>query len=263
MSQVRYWSFTVFNSVELKFDDSIMRYMIYGHEVCPTTGRHHLQGYVQFIKPQRLSNLQKIFGKDGHYEMSKGDPQSNIQYCKKDGNFLEFGEVSYCGKRNDLVSLYKLCKDQIPIRDIIENFPGQYIRYYKGIDKVYTMNVKDRDFKPHVEVHFGAAGSGKTKYVYDNFKDVYSKPNGMWWDGYNYNETVLIDDYDGYINFREFLQLLDRYPHQVPIKGGYMKFVSKNIIFTSNINPKFWYSMLDDVSKVAMFRRIDVVKEYK
>lgn len=172
--------------------------------------------------------------------------------------------VKYCEKENnDFQEIANMCKSKVPISEIKDKFPSKWATYSESILSLYDYYVEDRNFKPHVEIHFGLPGAGKTRYVYDNFKDVYSKPNYRRWDGYEYNDTVIIDNYDGYINFKEFLQVINRYPHRVPIKGGFRKFVSKNIIFTSNINPKFWYPFLDSKNTIAMFKYVDVIKEYK
>lgn len=71
---------------------------IAGHEVAPTTGTKHLQGYVEFPNARRLSNLKKSFPTEIHWEIAKGDRMSNIKYCSKEG--FAFGPLA--PKKSDI-----------------------------------------------------------------------------------------------------------------------------------------------------------------
>lgn len=64
---------------------------VVGLEICPKTLRKHLQGYAEFDKKCRpLVSMQKTW-KGAHCEKSKGNRNSNIKYCSKDGDFLMQG----------------------------------------------------------------------------------------------------------------------------------------------------------------------------
>ena len=54
-------------------------------------------------------------------------------------------------------------------------------------------------------------------------------------------ETVIIDDFYGWMPFDTLLRLTDRYPMLVDIKGGAVQFTAKRIIITSNEVPDNWY----------------------
>lgn len=73
------------------WNPEVMKYMIYGKEICPTTGRLHYQGYVELKSPSRVVACKKYF-KDNtiHLEKRKGTRDQAITYCKKDGDFLEY-----------------------------------------------------------------------------------------------------------------------------------------------------------------------------
>lgn len=58
------------------------RYIVYQIELCPTTGREHLQGFVQWEDKQRLSALKK-FHATAHWEKRRGTPYEAAHYCKK------------------------------------------------------------------------------------------------------------------------------------------------------------------------------------
>lgn len=62
---------------------------LYGREICPTTGRLHLQGFIHLKKAMRLTELKIPY--NPHLEHCKGSEESNIKYCSKDGNVWSFG----------------------------------------------------------------------------------------------------------------------------------------------------------------------------
>jgi hypothetical protein len=79
-----------------------------------------------------------------------------------------------------------------------------------------------------------------------------------WFDGYEGQKLVLFDDFDkGQISFRLLLRLLDRYPMQVPIKGGFVEWCPRVIYITSNLGPARWYPSED---YMVLHRRLDVVQ---
>lgn len=56
---------------------------IFGEEKCPSTGRLHLQGYINFKTKCRPLERFEIYG--AHWEKCKGTLQQNWVYCTKDG----------------------------------------------------------------------------------------------------------------------------------------------------------------------------------
>lgn len=81
----------------------------------------------------------------------------------------------------------------------------------------------------------------------------------QWFDGYNEQPIVIIDDYRGEYPVPMFLKLLDRYPMQVPIKGGFVNWSPKKIYITSNVEPRHWYNEVDGRSLAAISRRFTEV----
>jgi len=67
-----------------------IKYLCYGFEVAPKTGKVHVQGYLHTHNAIRLSTI-RSFLPGAHCEMCKGSPLENIEYCKKEGCFFEYG----------------------------------------------------------------------------------------------------------------------------------------------------------------------------
>lgn len=105
MSLAKHWCFTLNNYSENDVFDSLpseLSYLIFGRETS-ASGTPHLQGFCSFIKRKR--NPSSIFFNGrAHWEVCRNIPAS-IQYCKKEGDWVEFGTTSNeQGKRNDLES---------------------------------------------------------------------------------------------------------------------------------------------------------------
>lgn len=90
----RYWCFTLNNYTDDEYNrilnETRFDYVIIGKEV-GDLGTPHLQGYVRFPNAVRLATLKKIMPR-AHLEIAKGNAESNITYCSKEGNFEERGE---------------------------------------------------------------------------------------------------------------------------------------------------------------------------
>lgn len=62
---------------------------MYGREICPKTGRKHLQGFLHLKKQMRITELKLPM--NPHLEPCKGDEASNTKYCSKEGDYFKYG----------------------------------------------------------------------------------------------------------------------------------------------------------------------------
>lgn len=139
-------------------------------------------------------------------------------------------------------------------------------RYGKGIMRYRLLLRRDkRNKKTKVLVIHGAGGLGKSALIeyLVGTEEVFWKSQGdEWWDGYQNEPVVVLDDLDGtFFKFRYLLRLLDRYPFKVQTKGGMLEFNSKLIIITSNVSPEEWYPNCD--TKLVTRRIEEVVHVQK
>ena len=73
--------------------EEFTKYACFGHEIAPTTGTPHLQGFFSLKKRDRTSTLQKKFQKlgiDMALIYASGNAEQNRAYCSKadPDNFL-------------------------------------------------------------------------------------------------------------------------------------------------------------------------------
>ena len=120
------------------------------------------------------------------------------------------------------------------------NYQG--LRFAEGLKKYYETK---RNWKPTVIWYYGKPGTGKTHKAMDichqqtDEDNIYEQLNtGQWWEGYDGQEYVVIDDMRGdFMKFNEFIKLIDRYPYRVQTKGSTRQFLAKVIIITSPFPP--------------------------
>lgn len=120
-----------------------------------------------------------------------------------------------------------------------------YIKHYsslKGIAKDHMK--KPEDLPPGAKTAkwwYGAPGTGKTHAASTEYPGAYRKAaDTKWWDGYNNEEVVIIDDFDKY-HIKESYHLkiwLDRYAFLAEVKNGACWIRPKLLIITSNYRPE-------------------------
>jgi len=67
-------------------------YGLSGLEVCPTTGKEHLQMYIRFKNAVRFNTVKELLPATAHLEAAKGNFKANFAYCTKEGSYIEWGE---------------------------------------------------------------------------------------------------------------------------------------------------------------------------
>ena len=89
--------------------------------------------------------------------------------------------------------------------------------------------------------------------------------NGQWWDMYDGEEHIIIDEFRGQVPFASLLTLLDRYGCRRPFKGGFTQIQGHTFVLTSPVHPKHWYNpenLKGDESMNQLKRRITKIVEY-
>ena len=122
-----------------------------------------------------------------------------------------------------------------------------------------------------VVLYYGETGTGKTRTWHDKYvgsEEFYRVPVGrdVWFDGYDMHKYVLLDDFSGaasHMSLATLLQILDRYPLQVPVKGSFVWWMPDKICITTNIRPIHWYKWEGRESQYqALKRRIHKVLDF-
>jgi hypothetical protein len=135
-----------------------------------------------------------------------------------------------------------------------------YIRHYRNLKAISAENAQPTGIVRDVKVFCGKTGTGKSRLAWEQAgMDAYPKdPCTKFWDGYRGHRHVVIDEFRGSIGISHLLRWLDRYPVLVEVKGSSVVFNAEKIWITSNLRPEDWYPDLDEETKAALLRRLDV-----
>ena len=96
MSRSRGWCFTINNYTEE--DENFAYSLAWGAKYCVVgkevgeSGTPHLQGFVYFENPRSFGGIKELH-ETAHWEPMKGTALQAAEYCKKDGDFFEWGEA--------------------------------------------------------------------------------------------------------------------------------------------------------------------------
>lgn len=245
------WSWTLFNYTEEMIEgvatafktNEKLSYIVWGREVCPDTGRKHLQGYLEMKIKSGFRTVLKHAGlpQNTFICVSKGNAKENRAYCTKDGNqVVELGKArDGQGHRNDLSDVKEMVKQGCSLEEIADVATS-----YQGLRSINTYRAiydKPRDFETKVVWLWGDTGTGKTLFarlITDNA--WISAANGIeWFDGYYNNAYAILDDIRAESGrIEKFLRLFDRTGCPVPIKGSTVQWKPRLIVVTGPFHPQ-------------------------
>lgn len=265
----RAWTFTLNNytkdeinkiTVEIKNDT----YVVFGHEV-GESGTPHLQGYIHFKNARSFRSVKKLIGERSHIEIARGSADENFRYCTKEDKdgYYEAGERPAQGKRVDIDEFVKDIEKGVDVNDLWEKHPACMLKYrHARADRIKALNSKKKRSAPEIKVLIGPPRSGKTRFAYETEgDDLWAAPGDFkWFDGYEGQDAVLFDDYNGQIEYEFFLRLTDRYKLLVPVKGDYTWWLPKRIYITSNKTVEQWYPGRNVDALRERFREFDMDK---
>jgi len=269
-----YWVFRISNPDQDECPTSWAdtEYVIWQKEQAPG-GLVHLQGYCVFVQKKRLSWLKKNTHPGAHWEPRLGSHKQAKDYSSKEDTRIdgpwEYGtendRLGAQGKRNDLVALKRKLDEGMTEGEICtdeESFPV-WAKYHKIIPRYRLLTGKQRDWPVFTQVIWGAPGLGKTRKARELAGPAafwLSRPSGqsVWFDGYIGQDTIVIDEFYGWMSFDLLCRLLDRYPLNVETKGGSTPMVAKKVIITSNVPPREWYSKIGENRIGALWRRLSM-----
>ncbi len=276
-SKAKYFCFTINNPsaycksccYKLQTNDNV-DYLIFGTEGSEECRTLHYQGFVCFKKRVLGTKLKRLLGDRAHIEVAKShDLKKSAVYCKKEGRFNETGVLPQRGegqgRRSDLLAIRSEIIAGASARQIADDHFPTWVIHRRSFQEYRSLLAPARTFPSEVTVYFGTTGVGKTRRVVDSEPDLWISPDNSlaWFNGYIGQEAVLFDDFVGCpMNRIDFLlKLLDRYPMQVPTKGGFINWCPQRIYFTSNLKPEEWFPGLNPLRFAALLRRLKTVTE--
>lgn len=244
------------------------RYAIYGKEICPNTGRTHWQSYVELYNSQRPSYLKRAFEDNTiHLEIKRGTRLQARDYCKKDGDFNEFGVwIGGQGHRSDLdVIGEQLLSGESTLEDIMRETPTTYCQYRNGLRDLAAVGTKNKTkaFR-NLEVILltGPTGCGKTRQAMEEAEYRIQGTQLAWWQDYNGEKTICIDEYNNDVGITEMLNLLDGYQLRLNVKGSHTYANWNKVYITTNLKINELHVNAKESHRNALFRRITTIRSF-
>lgn len=253
------------------------RGLCYQLERCPSTHREHIQGYIEYNKPRKFDTVKKELPPSSHIELARGNRASCVAYCTKPDSRIEgpwcddvLQTTKGQGHRSDIFDVGKsIVSGEITETQLASERPDILLKYPRGVRQLYELSQLQykRKLRPtlQVEVIWGPAGTGKTRAAMARLDNSFlldaSNSDTLWFDGYQGEEVLVIDDFYGWIRHGTLLRLLDIYPYRCPLKGSHTYAAWTTVYITSNRHPSTWYEKFPWGEDGALQRRIHRIWE--
>lgn len=249
-----------------------LKYILFQHERCPTTGRQHLQGFLQVKNKQTIKSIQELLNrKDTHIEICAGSAGQNVEYCtkllSKDGEAFQKGTPPKGkGQRSDLADALLEVKKGKSIWVVSDSHPQPIAKYWQFFKQASIRYSPKRNWRPKVTVYWGSSWAGKSTRVRneESMADIHTvtSQNPKWFDGYDRHEVLLLDDFHGgWYPITVLLNLLGQFEFLAETKGGHVQLLARRIYITSNYHPREWYPNAKAPSLRALKNRIAVIEK--
>lgn len=176
-----------------------------------------------------------------HLEKRRGTGKEASDYCKKDGDFEEYGTLApgrgaAGGEANK--RRYEEAFDTAKKGDLDDVDKDLLIRHYHAFKRI------KQDYQvapPPLDEccgywYYGPPNTGKSYAARERHPGYYDKPCNKWFDGYRGEETIILDDFDHQhkVLGHHLKRWADRYAFPAEQKGTTVQIRPKRIIVTSN-----------------------------
>lgn len=267
---LRAWCFTINNPTNddyEKITNLDSRYYIFQLEA-GDSGTPHYQGYAYLNYGTTMQALSRLLPR-ANLRAARGTAEENRRYCTKEPRLdgpWENGDMPAQGRRTDVHEFLTAIKEGLDDYQLSDMYPQQYVKFTRSIDRLRTarlkrlQNIRLRErlnsgrMDIPVTVLWGPTSTGKTRHVYmhNDPDDIYQMQFGdgtsgsLWFDDYEGESVLLIDDFYGQIKFSYLLRLLRPYKNRAQTKGYFTYPVFKKVYITSNEHPDSWYPKVRD-----------------
>jgi len=281
-SKITRWCFTINNpTLADEFDRQEFVYLIVAKEV-GESGTPHLQCFGVTKRRLYLTGFKKICPR-AHVEKCWGTNAQASNYCKKgqqshaewkaqgiqgpnyglNADYFEHGEmpgeIGEAGgeaTKRKYEEAWELAK-QGKYEDVDAEIR---IKYYPALKKIRQDNYKrppDLDDVTGVWL-YGKPGCGKSYKARHDYPLYFDKPCNKWWDSYQQEEHVIIDDFDmKHECLGHYLKRWgDRYAFPAEVKGTTIQIRPKVICVTSNYR-------IQEIFRDDMVLREAIQRRYK
>lgn len=227
-----------------------------------TTNYRHWQIIVGFSKKKTLAQVKESFCDTAHCEVTRSKAADSYVWKEESavpGTRFELGSKPL--RRNDDRD-WKAIWDNAKSGDFEQIPEDVRIRCYSNLRRIHADYSKPTSQPRYCTVFWGPTGLGKSFRAWNQAGlEAFSKdPRTKFWDGYQGQECVVIDEFRGDIAVNHLLRWLDCYPVNLEIKGSSTPLRASKFWITSNLHPNQWYPDLDYETYQALERRLKIIQ---
>lgn len=260
MNQARFWLLTIPHADFTPYLPPTVDYIAGQLERGTDTDYLHWQLVVHFARKIRLRGVKSVFGNTTHAEPTRSDAARS--YVWKDDTAVDNTrfELGKRPLRRDRSEDWDAIRNAAK-RGRLDDIPADvYCRMYGNLKKIAVDHMVPVGVERTINVFWGRTGTGKSRRAWDEAGlEAYPKdPRTKFWDGYRDHRHVVMDEFRGGIDIAHILRWFDRYPVVVEVKGSSVVLAATTIWITSNIDPRNWYPDLDEETKQALLRRLNI-----
>jgi len=142
------WCFTINNPQPV--DHALLvrlgastKYLVFGRET-GDSGTFHFQGFVIFQHAKALAPVRAALGGRAHCEIARGNNKQASDYCKKENDYEEYGELPTGTK--GVGATWERFRDYVRALDypptdteLVNEFPGLFAQYYDGCQRIISL----------------------------------------------------------------------------------------------------------------------------
>lgn len=243
------------------------------------TSYEHWQAFVRFRNQKRFKTLKNQLSSAGlataHIEPRRGSVAQAVAYCSKEATRIEgpyfYGDSidtsSHQGHRSDLQKLRSMVLDDgMSVEQVLladeAGTAARYVSYLRDLVQARDRRAS-KGFR-HLEVIYlyGRPGVGKSRWAMEHYGDDayrvtdYDHP----FDGYQGEETLILDEFDGSLSLTLLLNVLDGYPMELPARYHNRMALYTRVVIISNSPICDFYPLaqegMTELRQKALYRRI-------
>lgn len=259
---------------------AMSKFFVIGKEKTKTGGMH-LQMYFQFKNKVRRATLVRIMPTFWEPQAANASCTEAAEYCMKDGDFEMDGEMAEDSpadaKRKGraagaaaggavVACKWKRTRQILTSGGNLDDIDDQIFVQHNGacmaIRRAHLQFPADLEWVTGDQPNFwlyGKAGCGKSRKARSDFPGAYRKLCNKWWDAYDGQEAVIIDDFDkNHAVLCHHLKIwADRYAFMAEIKNGAIAARPQVIVVTSNWAPQEIWNAEEDLEPIR--RRFKII----
>lgn len=243
----------------------------------------HYHIFLYFENARSFNTIKKLFP-GAHIEQATGSPFYNYQYIRKegphidksttsiDGTFYEEGDKSIIKKtKAKMPSKVSIIFDMYRRGETTLNImkeTGCNTQLVNDVIQQYLKETYQHSIFENTEVIYvsGMAGTGKTHFIYDTYKDFYITTTYLHpFDDYENQKVVVFDEFHSSVAFNYLLVLTDCYARKLECRYANKLGIYENFIIISNEPLEKQYSNIqkdEPETFCALLRRFKYVRIY-